>query len=297
MLKAMVVRAGSGWGKALVKQLIGANVEVVAYSGSQRKLDALEEAFSSTSLLRTARGEAGNRSKLLAAAEGVDVIFCGVYLTYDDKPEKVRRMLEAVRSAAAATGARTVTLEGVYLPADEEEPMHPNLPGATSMRIFSPELYGEAVSNTLIHYALRKVVQGKPVKLLIDPSVKRDYLYVDDAARYVVELASMESSYGGDWHLRGKGPITQTELLDLAGSVVQAVPHFESIGGWQRRLLQWYEPKVKQMLDRYEGRFHDLGTYGTEYGGLSPAPYQEGIASTVKRMLEKNDHSIPNPAK
>ncbi|CDN44161.1 hypothetical protein BN871_EG_00120 [Paenibacillus sp. P22] len=137
MLKAMVVRAGSGWGKALVKQLIGANVEVVAYSGSQRKLDALEEAFSSTSLLRTARGEAGNRSKLLAAAEGVDVIFCGVYLTYDDKPEKVRRMLEAVRSAAAATGARTVTLEGVYLPADEEEPMHPNLPGATSMRIFS----------------------------------------------------------------------------------------------------------------------------------------------------------------
>lgn len=197
MLKAMVVRAGSGWGKALVKQLIGANVEVVAYSGSQRKLEALKEAFSSSSLLRTARGEAGNRSKLLAAAEGVDVIFCGVYLTYDDNPEKVRRMLEAVRSVAAATGAKTVTLEGVYLPADEEEPMNPNLPGATSMRIFSPELYGDAVSNTLIHYALRKIVQGKPVKLLIDPSVRRDYLYVDDAARYVLELASMESAYGG----------------------------------------------------------------------------------------------------
>ncbi|QLG37655.1 SRPBCC family protein [Paenibacillus sp. E222] len=286
MLKAMVVRAGSGWGKALVKQLIGANVEVVAYSGSQRKLEALKEAFSSSSLLRTARGEAGNRSKLLAAAEGVDVIFCGVYLTYDDNPEKVRRMLEAVRSVAAATGAKTVTLEGVYLPADEEEPMNPNLPGATSMRIFSPELYGDAVSNTLIHYALRKIVQEKPVKLLIDPSVRRDYLYVDDAARYVLELASMESAYGGDWHLRGTGQISQAELFDFTSPVVQAAPRFEPIGGWQRRLLQLYEPKVKGMLDRYEKRWDALGTYGKGYGGVSIS-YQEGIASTVKRMLAK----------
>lgn len=51
MLKAMVVRAGSGWGRALVKQLIGANIEVVAYSGSQRKLESLQEAFSCSSLL------------------------------------------------------------------------------------------------------------------------------------------------------------------------------------------------------------------------------------------------------
>ncbi|WP_068618370.1 NAD-dependent epimerase/dehydratase family protein [Paenibacillus tuaregi] len=289
MLRAMVVRAGSGWGKALVEQLIGANVEVVAYSGSQRKLESLEKAFSSSSLLRTARGNARNRSELLTAAEGVDVIFCGVYLTYDDNPEKVGQMLEAVRSIAAVTGAKMVTLEGVYLPSNEMETVNSIHSGATSMRIFSPELYGGTASNTLIHYALRKIVQGKPVKLLINPSVRRDYLYVDDAARYVMELALMESAYGSDWYLRGNGLISQAELLDLAGSVVQAVPRFEPIGGWQRRLLQWYEPRAKKILDRYERLGNEFGSNGTEYGGVLSTPYQEGIASTVKRMLAKQN--------
>lgn len=291
MFKVMVVRAGSGWGRALVKQLIGANVEVVAYSGSQRKLDSLQEAFSSSSLLRTVRGEAGNRTDLLAAAEGVDVIFCGVYLTYDDNSEKVRRMLKAVRSIALMSGAKMVTLEGVYRPVDEKEPVNSIVPGTTSMRIFSPELYGEAASNTLIHYALRKIVQGKPVKQLIDSSVRRDYLYVDDATRYVLELASMGTAYGSDWHLRGSGPISQAELLDLAGSVVQDAPRFEPIGGLQQSLLRWYEPTAKKRLDRYERLGDDLGTCGTEYSGVSPTSYKEGIASTIKSMMAKHNHS------
>lgn len=287
MVKAMVVRAGSGWGRALIKQLAGANVEVVAYSGSQRKLEALKGTFSSSSLLRTVRGDAGNPVELLAAAEGVDVIFCGIYLTYDDKPEKVQRMLEAVRSVSAATGARTVLVEGVYRPAEEREPASSSLPGAVSMRIVSPELYGEGASDTIIHYALRKFVRGEPIKQLIDPSVRRNYLYVHDAARYVRELAMMESAYGSDWHLRGNGPISQGELLDLAGAVIQAAPQFEPVGGWQLRLLRWYEPRVKMMLDRYERLGGDVGANSLEYGGLSPTPYQESIASTVRHMRRK----------
>ncbi|WP_212970202.1 NAD-dependent epimerase/dehydratase family protein [Paenibacillus cineris] len=144
-------------------------------------------------------------------------------------------MLEAVRSIAVVSGAKMVTLEGVYLPVDRREQVNLNVPGTTSMRIFSPELYGEGASNTIIHYALRKIVQAKPVKQLIDPSVRRDYLYVDDATRYVLELASMETAFRSAWRLRGSGLISQAELLDLAGSVVQAAPRFEPIGGWQQR--------------------------------------------------------------
>jgi len=292
MVKAMVVRAGSGWGRALVKRLIGANVEVVAYSGSRRKLAALEETYASTSLLRTVRGNARNRSELLAAAEGVDVIFCGAYLTYDDEPEKVRRMLEAVRSVSAETGARMVVLEGAYEPADARRSDHANPPVQSAMRINIPELYGEGASNTMTHYALRKVIQGKPVKRLVDPSIPRDYLYVEDAARYVLELALTESAYGGVWNLRGNGPISQAELLGLAGSVVQATPRFEPIDGWQLRLLQWYEPRAKTMLERLERLGDDSGRDGADYCGPSPAPYPESIASTVTYMMRKRHGGI-----
>ncbi|UKS27995.1 NAD(P)H-binding protein [Paenibacillus sp. HWE-109] len=284
MLKGMVVRAGSGWGRVLVKRLIEENVEVVAYSSSQRKLETLQMNISSP-LLRIVRGDVGNPDELLDAANGVNVIFCGVYLTYDDKPEKVHQMLEFVRSVSAAIGAKLVIVEGVYRPADVKESA--NVPCPNSMRIFSPELYGEAASNTLIHYALRKIVQGKSVKLPIDPSIRRDYLFVDDAARYAYELASTESAYGGNWHLCGNGSISQAELLDFAGSVVQVAPRFESIGRLQQRLLQWYEPKTRIELVNYERLGKDYGTTSMAYDGVSPTSYQEGIALTVKHMMDK----------
>lgn len=284
MRKAMVVRAGNGWGRALIKQLIGANVEVVAYSGSKQKLEALEKAFPSSSLLQTVRGDAGNPSELLAAAEGVDVIFCGVYLTYDDKPDKARRMLEAVRSVSAVTGARTVILEGVYFPTDEIR----NPSADHAMRIIVPEVYGEGISNTIIHYALRKVVERKPVKRLIDPAIGRDYLYAEDAARHVRLLAMTESAYGRDWVLRGGGPISQKELLDLAGSMVQAAPRIESSGGWQLRLLNWYEPRTKRLLEQYE-RLGDCDrAQGIELSDAYSTPYPEGIAATVKHLMRES---------
>lgn len=283
MIKALVMRAGSGWGRAMIKQLIGANVEVVAYSGSERKLEALKETFSSSPLLRTVRGDADNPNELLAAAEGVNVVICGVYLTYDDKPEKVRRMLEAVKSVSSVTGARTIILEGVYFPIEET----PNSPAENSMRIIIPELYGEGVSNTIIHYALRKVIQGKPVKRLIDPSVRSDYLYVEDAVRNVRELALVDSAYGKQWNLRGNDPISQKELLDLAGSVVQADPRIENRGGWQLRLLKWFEPGAKRMLDQYERLGGNDRVQGIESHDANPTPYQVSIASTVKHMMKK----------
>ncbi|KRE64708.1 NAD-dependent epimerase/dehydratase family protein [Paenibacillus sp. Soil750] len=284
MLKAMVVRAGSGWERVLVKRLVEENVEVIAYSGSQRKLETLQMNIFSP-LLRIVRGDVGNPDELLDAANGVNVIFCGVYLTYDDKPEKVHQMLEAARSVSAAIGAKLVIVEGVYRSVDMKESA--DVPCPNSMRIFSPELYGEAASNTLIHYALRKIVQGKPVKLPIDPSIRRDYLFIDDAARYVHELAMTESAYGGKWHLCGNGSISQAELLGFAGSVIQIAPRFETIGKWQQRLLQWYEPEMRIKLDSYERYGKSYGTSSKAYDGVSPTSYEEGIVLTVKHMLEK----------
>lgn len=42
MKKAMVVRVGKGIDGALIERLIGGGVDVVAYSGSRRRLTALE---------------------------------------------------------------------------------------------------------------------------------------------------------------------------------------------------------------------------------------------------------------
>lgn len=77
------------------------------------------------------------------------------------------------------------------------------------------------------------------------------------------------------------------EVVAYSGSRRKLEARFEPIDEWQLRLLQWYEPRVKKMLDRYERPNDDNGTNGIEFYGQSPASYQESIASTVKHMARK----------
>lgn len=288
MKKAMVVRVGKGIGGALIERLIGGGVDVVAYSGSRRKLTALEETFAHSSHLRTVLGDAHDAEALLAAAaDGVDVIFCGIYLTYDENPEKVGQMLEAIEMVSEKTGAKVVIIEGIYRPAGENEQALRS--DARYMRLLSPELYGANVSNTIIHYQLKKIAQGKAVKLMTNPAIKREYLYVADAVQDVVELASQDSSFGETWRLCGGPAITAEELIGIAGSVVHAIPRIERIGGWKLRLLQWHEPRAKEILNRYNRGGRNNQEFGLEYVGSGVATsYEAGITATVAGIKEKN---------
>ncbi|RNB87665.1 hypothetical protein EDM56_13895 [Brevibacillus fluminis] len=247
MKKAMVVRVGKGIGCLLVERLIRAGVDVVAYSGSRHKLAALEETLDQSPHLHTVLGDVKDSEGLLAAAtNGVDVIFCGIYLTYDENPDKVRQMLEAVEMVSEKTGAKVVTIEGVYRPSGEnEQALRLN---ARYMRLISPELYGGQVTNTIVHYLLKEIANGKTVKSFLRPEIRRQYLYAVDAAVDALELASNDSAFGEIWYLCGGPAITEEELIGFAGSVVHSIPRIDKIGGWKRRLLQWYVPRTKEIL-------------------------------------------------
>ncbi|MBB6694048.1 NAD(P)H-binding protein [Cohnella xylanilytica] len=283
MRKALVVRAGRGIGTALVERLIGMEADVVAYSGSPKKLARLRESFSDSPGFRAAQGDACDPDELLAAAEGADVIVCGVYLTYDEKPEKARRMLEAVGIVAERTGAKVVILEGIYRPAGWSRPETPAGSRDRYLRISVPELYGAAAADTLTHYAIRQVARGKPVKRLADPQVRREYLYLDDAARMAAELASTESAYGRSWRLRGNPPISGAELLGMAGAAAGRPVRYERVGGWMLRLLERYEPGAMELLERYNRGEEEAGGDEAEYAGGPATSYEAGMARTVAR--------------
>ncbi len=279
----MVLRAGKGMGRALIGSLIEAGAEVVAFSGSRRRLTALEEAYSGTSRLRTALGDGRNPQELLTAAAGVDAIFIGIYLTYDEHPDRVRERLEAVHWVSERTGAKVVLLEGIYRPDGEHEDL---LSDKRHLRLLCPELYGPNVSNTIVHYTLKRIAQGKTTKYVGPPSVKREYLYADDAARYAAKLAMRQSADTTAWRLRGGPAISPPELIGIAGSAVQAVPSAVRIGGWKLRLLEWQASRAKDILNRYEKGDSVSARSLPEYGSEGTS-YESGVAATLARIAEK----------
>lgn len=81
-----------------------------------------------------------------------------------------------------------IIIEGIYRPEGENEQALRS--DARYMRLISPELYGADVLNTIIYHQLKKIAQGKSVKSLADPAIRREYLYVADAVQDAVELSS-----------------------------------------------------------------------------------------------------------
>lgn len=285
MKRAMVVRVGKGMSGALVETLIEAGVDVVACSGSRRKLTALEEACGRSPRLRAVQGDVREANVLRAAAsEGVDVIFCCVYQTYDDRPEAVLPMLAAVDSVSAAIGAKVVVIEGVYRPAAGDA--RTQRPDSRTMRLLSPELFGAEVPNTIVYSAFKKAVQGKKVPLPGDPDDRREYAYAPDAARNVAELASQEARYGNVWRLGGRNASVR-ELLDIAGSVMQTRPRIEPVRDWKLKLLLRLEPEWKDVLDRYRQGNAGRSPLPEIAGGVGASTMESGVAATVAGIREK----------
>ncbi|TFE25535.1 NAD(P)H-binding protein [Cohnella luojiensis] len=284
MRKALVVRAGSAIGRALIEKLVAQGTETVAFSGSDRKLGRMKETYAQVPGFHTVSGKARNADDLALAAEGVDVIFYGVYLTYDDKPEAVNRITRAVVDVAARTGAKVVRIEGNYCPIEDSSHMD----GPNMLRIQSPELYGAFAKNTFVHYTLKKIAQAKPVNLPGRPSAQREYLYIPDAASRIIDLASRDSAFGGSWKLNSGATISVERLAAIAGEAVGIQPHLKPIGGWKLRLLYRFDRRASQLLNRYEGIDQQIPDNSLAYDGYAPVtPYEIGIAETIRGMLAK----------
>ncbi|MFX3631582.1 MAG: hypothetical protein ACE3L7_01420 [Candidatus Pristimantibacillus sp.] len=126
------------------------------------------------------------------------------------------------------------------------------------------------------------------MKVLGNPSVKREYLYLNDAAQYAVELALKESSYGKIWRLRGGPTVTTEALLTIAASTVNIAPRFELISDWKLRLLRAYEPRSRALLDRYESNDWNLQEYELEYiGSGQVTTHEAAIAETINGIMAR----------
>jgi nucleoside-diphosphate-sugar epimerase len=264
MRKAMVVRAGSALGSALIERLEARGMEVIAISKPDLKSP---QAF-------------------LDAAAGVDTIFYGTHLRYDDKPEKVRRLTEIVMEAANRIGAKVVRIEGIYQPVAEPG-AHSDTPPSV-LRIQSPELYGASVKNTIMHYMLKKLAQGKKVTTFGSLVAPREYLYLPDAANRIVELASWETAYGQTWNIRSGASISLGQLLQVAGAAIGILPKMEPIGGWKLRLLHRYDSRIRDLLNRYElatqiPHKDQLALMGT----VPITTYEVGVVETISRMITR----------
>jgi nucleoside-diphosphate-sugar epimerase len=149
-----------------------------------------------------------------------------------------------------------------------------------------PDFYGPYADNSLANPILRAGLAGKKANWLGSVDLPHEFIFVPDAGRLIVELASRPGSYGEAWNLGGAGTITGREFIAEAYRQAGRQPKWRTAGPTMLRIAGWFNPMMKELVEMQYLQQTPVILDDTKaerlLGGLSKTAYPEGIAQTLR---------------
>ncbi|TMV50737.1 SDR family NAD(P)-dependent oxidoreductase [Paenibacillus mesophilus] len=314
MKRAIVLGAAGGMGRELVKELLGRGIETVAFGRSKEKLERLADTCGNDPLLTVAAGDAMRPEDIARAAVGADVVYHSMGIPYPEWGDKLLPLAASVMRGAKEAGAKTVVIDNIYAygkiaasPATEQHPKRPHTrkgklrlemervimdahrDGARALIARLPDFYGPDVPNSMLHVTLDAIAKRKSAMFVGKLDIPREYVYLPDAAKAVVELSINDDAYGEIWHIPGADTITGAELVRIAQAEAGQAKPVRSIGRKTFAILGLFNPfmrEVREMLYLTEEPFVLSGAkYLERIGPLPATPYERGIRETVRAHM------------
>ncbi|MCL6460002.1 MAG: NAD-dependent epimerase/dehydratase family protein [Gorillibacterium sp.] len=319
MKKAIVLGATGGVGNPLTAELVSRGIETIAFGRSMSKLEALKQELGNPSLLHLVTGNAFNSEDIIKAAGEADVIFHCANIPYHEMQAKLLPLGEAVMIAAEHLGAKVVIADGIYPygrrtmdKATEEHPKQPHTRKgkvrlAYEELIFSPrwsrakplivrlpDYYGPSAQASYLNVTMEAIAAGKPTAFIGNMKTPREYVYLPDAARMIVEIAEHDESYGQNWHIPGPRLISGREIVQIAQKASGKRKMVIPMGRLTLSLAGLFNPVMKEVVEMFYLTEEPFVLSGEKYerkiGPLTWTPHELAIAETIRSLM---DHGNP----
>jgi nucleoside-diphosphate-sugar epimerase len=133
--------------------------------------------------------------------------------------------------------------------------------------------------------ALREAVGGGPMNWIGGARIAREYAYVKDATRAVVELAHRNEAYGQRFVFPGGGPLTGERLAAIAGGHLGRDVKLRAASPFLLRMVALFDAELRSflpMVPHYVKPLSlDTGRLEALLGPQKVTPYAEGVARTL----------------
>lgn len=310
MKKALVLGATGGIGQPLVNELVERGVRTVAFARSEATLNKL---YGANSQVECKPGDALLTSDVVEASRGVDTIFHCVSIPYPEWTDKLEQIARNILEAAKQNGCKVVIVDNIYAYGrrqaariTEQHPKNPhtykgklrlqveqmilasNKQGIPSLHVHLPDFYGPTGANTMLNVTLQAIASNRYGGFVGKLDIPREYIYLPDAARAVVEIALRETSYGQNWNVPGSGVITGKEIIRIGKELTQKSPRIMTIQQGMIGLLKLFSPFMRELHEMMYLTEEPLVLSGDKYereiGPVPRTPYQVGIRETIRKM-------------
>ncbi len=314
MKNAIVIGATGGTGAAIVEELVKRGIPVIAFGRSRTKLEQLAARIGNPPHLSLAIGDAFQTDDVETASRGADVLFHCANVPYHELEERLLPLGKAIMKAADRLGLKVVVVDGIYPYGRRQEELvtedHPKEPHtrkgrsrlqfgqmvfdsrwnhARSLIVRLPDYYGPTANQaSYLGGTLEAIAKGKMGFFIGNMRVPREYVYLPDAAKMIVELAIRDQAYGQEWNIPGAGVISGAEIVRLSrkasGSAKPVIP----LGRIGLSILGIFVPVMKEVVEMLYLTKEPLRLSGEKYerfiGPIQATSYGEGIKATIRRL-------------
>lgn len=307
MKKALVAGATGGMGYALVQELRRRNIEVIAFARGEQKL---KELFNNMPGVAVRAGDALLEKDIIHAADGADVLFHAISFPYQEWETTHPLALKNMLRAAKGQEAKFALVDNIYAygrqtdsPIDEAAKKEPHTKkgnirlemenviktsGVPYLIVHMPDFYGPNAGNTVLNETLKNVALNKTANFIGSPSLAKEFLFTEDGAKAMIELALRENAYNQNWNIPGVSPITGNEMKELLQTEWNYSKNFRTVSKTMIKFMALFNPFMKELIEMmylYEQPVLLSGKkYEEQIGPLARTSYKQGIKITLDYM-------------
>lgn len=313
----VVLGASGGAGSALVRELAsrGKQVRAVSRSGRGESLPGVEHV----------RGDASDAESLLRICQGAAVIHHCVNVPYPVWYRELSQIARAVVTVSAATRARLVVMDNLYMYGRPDGPMTEETERrargkkgrlrAELERFFldahysgrvpvaigrASDFYGPGANSAAGMLVFAPVLQRGKAFWLGRLDVPHTLSYLPDVAWGLATLAEHDEAFGQVWHLPAAEPVTAREFIRMVFAEAGKPPRLGVISRPMVRLAGLFSPVIREtaeVLYQFEHPFVMDTTRFEKAFGRRVTPHREAIRATLEWYRRQAARGEPPPAR
>jgi nucleoside-diphosphate-sugar epimerase len=249
-----------------------------------------------------------------AAADGMDAILYAVGVPYNHFELHGPMTRSAIAGAQAAGVRQLIHISNVYpygRPQTdcvaETHPRHPQTRkgqwrkeqedlilaahdpnGLQTLIVRPPDFYGPTAANSMIAYAIKSILDGKPADLLAPVNTPHEWIYVPDLAPVIADLFERPDAFGEAYNIAGPGTLTVRQFAGKLFAAMNRPVRVREAGPTLLRIMGLFNPLMRELVEMsylYETPvILDDSKLHAVLGAIHKTSYDDGIRATVTAL-------------